>query len=107
MANIINYYVDMWRNFANFGGRTNLPGYWRASLANFGVSTVLGYIPYVGPLYALAVMIPGLAITVRRLNDAGKHWGWMFINLIPLVGQIIFIIMLCKPSKDSNIVDAL
>ena len=52
-------------------------------------------------------MIPGLAITVRRLNDAGKHWGWMFINLIPLVGQIIFIIMLCKPSKDSYIVDAL
>ena len=107
MANIINYYVDMWRNFANFGGRTNIPGYWWASLANFVVSTVLGYIPYVGPLYALAVMIPGLAITVRRLNDADKHWGWMFINLIPLVGQIIFIIMLCKPSKDSNIVDAL
>ena len=107
MANIINYYVDMWRNFANFGGRTNIPGYWWASLANFVISTVLGYIPYVGPLYALAVMIHGLAITVRRLNDAGKHWGWMFINLIPLVGQIIFIIMLCKPSKDSNIVDAL
>ena len=45
MANIINYYVDMWRNFANFGGRTNIPGYWWASLANFVVSTVLGYIP--------------------------------------------------------------
>ena len=107
MANIINYYADMWRNFANFGGRTNIPGYWWASLANFVVSTVLGYIPYVGPLYALAVMIPGLAITVRRLNDAGTHWGWMFIHLIPLVGQILFIIMLCKPSKDSNIVDTL
>ena len=107
MSNIIIYYVDMRRNFANFGGRTNIPGYWWASLANFIISTVLGYIPYVGPLYALAVMIPGLAITVRRLNDAGKHWGWMFINLLPLVGQIIFIIMLCKPSKDSNIVDAL
>ena len=67
MANIINYYVDMWRNFANFGGRTNIPGYWWASLANFVVSTVLGYIPFVGPLYALAVMIPGLAITVTAM----------------------------------------
>ena len=107
MANIINYYADMWRNFANFSGRTNIPGYWWASLVNFVVSTVLGYIPYVAPLYALAVLIPCLSINVRRLNDAGKHWAWMFINLIPLVGQILFIIMLCMPSKDSNIVDAL
>ena len=107
MANIINYYADMWRNFANFSGRTGIPGYWWATLANFVVSTVLGYIPYVGPLYSLASLIPGLALTVRRLNDAGKYWAWIFINMIPFAGQIIFIIMLCKPSKDSNIVDAL
>lgn len=106
MANIINHYMDMWRNFANFSGRTTVPGYWWASLVNFIVSTVLGYIPYVGTIYALAVLIPGIAITVRRLNDAGKHWAWFFINLIPLVGQIIFIVMLCKPSTTQRIVDA-
>ncbi len=106
MANILNYYVDMWKNFANFSGRTNVPAYWWASLVNFIISTILGYIPYVGIIYTLAVLIPGLSITVRRLNDAGKAWGWIFINLIPLVGQIIFIIMLCKPSKNANIVDA-
>lgn len=106
MANIINYYVDMWKNFANFGGRTGVAPYWWAALVNFIVSTVLGYIPYVGTVYTIAVLIPGLALTVRRLNDAGKHWAWILINLIPLVGQIIFIVMLCKPSTTKRIVDA-
>lgn len=107
MANIINYYVDMWRKFADFSGRTDIPGYWWASLVNFVITTILRNIPYVGGLYALAVLIPGLSITVRRLNDCGKHWAWIFINCIPLVGQIIFIIMLCKPSVDNKVIDAL
>ena len=107
MSVIINATTDMWRNYANFGGRTNIPGYWWASLANFIVSTILGYIPYVGILYTIAVLVPGLAISVRRLNDAGKHWAWLFINLLPLVGQIVFIVMLCLPSKNDKIVDAL
>ena len=106
MANIFNHYMDMWRNFANFSGRTTVGGYWWAYLVNWILSLVLGYVPYVGIIYTIAAIIPGIAITVRRLNDAGKHWAWIFINLIPLVGQIIFIILLCKPSTTRRIVDA-
>lgn len=109
MANIINCYVDMWRNFANFSGRTTVGGYWWAYLANFIVSFILGLIgvEVLVTIYSWASLIPTISIAVRRLRDAGKHWGWMFINLIPLVGWIIFIVMLCKPSAESNIVDAL
>ena len=109
MSNIINCYVDMWKNFANFSGRTNVGGYWWAYLAHFIVCAVLALIDVqvLTTVYSLAYLIPGLAITVRRLRDAGKGWGWLFINLIPLVGQIIFLIMLCKPSVNSNVVDAL
>ena len=42
MSNIINCYVDMWKNFANFSGRTSVGGYWWACLANFIVSFVIG-----------------------------------------------------------------
>ena len=106
MANMINGYMDMWKNFANFSGRTSVGGYWWTYLANFIIGTIVGFIPYVGFIYGLAAFIPGLALTIRRLNDAGKHWAWIFINLIPLVGVIIFIVILCKPSVNNLIVDA-
>lgn len=109
MSNIINCYVDMWKNFANFSGRTSVGGYWWAYLANFIVSFVIGLtgVEVLATVYALAALIPTISIAVRRLRDAGKSWGWLFINLVPLVGWIIFIIMLCKPSVNSNVVDAL
>ena len=100
MANIITAYTDMWKNFANFSGRTNVPGYWLAALANFVISTVLTYIPVVGTVYGILAIVPGLALCVRRLHDAGKSGWFLLINLIPLVGQILMIIALCKPSKN-------
>ena len=109
MSNIINCYVDMWKNFANFSGRTNVGGYWWAVLGNFIVSFVLSLIgvEVLISVYSIATLIPTLSIAVRRLRDAGKGWGWLFITLVPLVGWIIFIIMMCKPSVNDNIVDAL
>ena len=106
MANMINGYMDMWKNFANFSGRTSLHTYWWTFLANIIIGTVLGFIPYVSFIYSLVSLIPGLALTVRRLNDAGKSWAWIFISLVPLVGWIILILMLCKPSIPQQIVDA-
>ena len=109
MSNIINCYVDMWKNFANFSGRTSVGGYWWAYLGNIIVSIVLGLIgvEVLITVYSLATLIPTLSIAVRRLRDAGKGWGWLFITLVPLVGWIIFIVMMCKPSVNGNIVDAL
>ena len=109
MSNIINCYVDMWRNFANFSGRTSVGGYWWAYLANLIVGLVLSMIgvEFLITVYYLASLIPTLSIAVRRLRDAGKGWGWLFITLVPLVGWIIFIVMMCKPSVNDNIVDAL
>ena len=109
MSNIINCYVDMWRNFANFSGRTNVGGYWWAYLANLIVGLVLSMIgvEFLITVYYLASLIPTLSIAVRRLRDAGKGWGWLFITLVPMVGWIIFIVMLCKPSVNNNVVDAL
>ena len=105
MAKMINGYMDMWKNFANFSGRTDVPGYWWTFLANMIIGTIVGLIPYVGFIYGLVAFIPGLALTIRRLNDAGKHWAWIFISLVPF-GGIVLIVMLCKPSINNLIVDA-
>ena len=97
-------YIAMWTNAFDFSGKTSRRGYWMAFLINWVVSFVVGLIAgFIGltwltTVYTAVAFIPGLSIAVRRLRDAGKHWAWYFINFIPLVGQIIFIIMLCKPS---------
>ena len=75
-----------------------------AILVDFIVSAVLGIIgiQLIVSLYSLALLIPMIAVTVRRLRDAGKKWGWIFISLVPLVGWIILIVMLCKASIEEN-----
>lgn len=102
-------YINMWKNYFNFSDRTSLRGYWMAVLFNFLAGLVISIIVRITSLsvlssiYSLAILIPSLAIIVRRLRDAGKGWGWIFINLIPLVGQIIFIVMLCgKPIPEDG-----
>jgi uncharacterized membrane protein YhaH (DUF805 family) len=50
-------------------------------------------------IFALAVLVPGLAVSWRRLHDTGRSGAWYFINLIPFVGSIIFIVFAAGASK--------
>ena len=53
-------------------------------------------------IYALALLIPSLAIAVRRLHDTGKS-GWMILlGLIPFIGFIILIVFYVQPSDGPN-----
>ena len=102
-------YIAMWKNYVNFSDRTSVRGYWMAFLFNviisFAIGVVAGLVPalsILATLYSLAALIPGIAIVIRRLRDAGKEWYWIFISLVPLAGGIILIIMLCKPTASTE-----
>ena len=95
---LLSEYLNMWKNYVNFSDRTTVRGYWMAFVFNFAAAFVLAYVPYVGWLYYAAVLLPSIAIGVRRLRDAGKHWGNIFWNFLPVVGTIVYIVFLCKPS---------
>ena len=107
-GNIMNEYIEMWKHYADFSGKTTVKGYWMAFLINFLVALVLGFLvqavsslAFLSTIYSLAVLIPGLAICVRRLNDAGKSWANIFWSFLPLVGAIILIVKLCAPSQNT------
>ena len=98
-------YLDMWKNYANFSGRTGIRGYWMAFLINFIAAAVLSLVGRIIPalsflssVYSLAIVVPSLSIAVRRFRDGGKKWTCVLLPLIPLVGAIIFIIKLCAPT---------
>ena len=103
---MIEAYKKLWTKAFDFRGRSNRYDYWWAALANLLVSYVLLALGYfvseafsaIYSLYIFAVLIPGLSLCIRRVNDAGKRWTWIFINLVPLVGAIWFLFILCQPS---------
>ena len=97
----------MLKQYTDFSGRARRREYWMFIRANFIVCVVLGIIsaliPKVGAviqgLYSLAVLIPSLAVCVRRLHDIGKSGWFLLVSLIPLVGGIWLIVLFCQDSQ--------
>lgn len=86
--------------YAQFQGRSSRSEYWFFVLFCYIVGLVAGCISvWLSVVASLALFIPQLAIVWRRMHDIGKGGGWYFINLIPLVGPIIFLIWCCKESE--------
>lgn len=50
-------------------------------------------------IYSLVILLPSLAVSVRRLHDTGRGGGWIFINLVPFIGGIWFFILMVLPSE--------
>jgi uncharacterized membrane protein YhaH (DUF805 family) len=92
------------RKYADFTGWAGRSEYWWWTLFVVLVSVACSIVDAVAGLgfaatvWFLATLIPSLAVAVRRLRDAGYAWGYLFLALIPLVGGIILIVLLCKPS---------
>lgn len=105
---VASYKAAMMR-FNDFSGRTSVGGFWRFVAANIVVFLVLGILGRVSSLFLIAfmvywfvVIIPSIAIGVRRLHDTGRS-GWMILlGLIPLVGSIILIVFYVQPSDGPN-----
>lgn len=87
----------VFNNFANFQGRARRSEYWWFYLftiiCNVVASIIDGAIgmPIVSIVVLLGLLIPGLAVTIRRMHDTGRSGWWIFIVLIPLVGIILYI----------------
>ena len=111
----MKWFLKVLRQYADFSGRARRKEYWMYSLINFIFVTVasildnatgmaiegIGY----GPIYiifVLATLIPGIAVSVRRLHDVGKR-GWMlFVALIPIIGVIWLLVLAVKDSQPGS-----
>ena len=102
---LINNYVDVLKNYVNFQGRARRREYWFFVLANIIVSAVIGLIgsiiklPILTSIYSLAVLVPSLAVAVRRLHDIGKSGLWFLLVFVPLVGAIVLLVFFCQDGE--------
>jgi uncharacterized membrane protein YhaH (DUF805 family) len=88
----MNYYLAVLKNYANFNGRARRSEYWYFALFSTIISLILTYAgaaagtSMLGNIYSLAVLIPSIAVGVRRMHDVGKS-GWFV--LIPIYNLIL------------------
>ena len=93
--------MEVLKKYAVFTGRARRAEFWYFVLFNIIVSIVLSIISGIfrdksnilGSIYSLAVLIPSIAVGVRRLHDIGKSGWWLLISLIPLIGWIWIIVL--------------
>ena len=109
------YYVSAIKRYFDFKGRTGRKAFWMFVLFNvilswaavaldniLGItqahSMMLEHVHYgvLYNLYSLALVLPTLTIIIRRLQDVGKSWSFLFYVLIPVVGAIILLLQLIK-----------
>ncbi|OHA78487.1 MAG: hypothetical protein A2V96_02545 [Candidatus Yonathbacteria bacterium RBG_16_43_6] len=101
-------YIEVLKKYALFNGRAGRKEYWMFTLVN--VLIMLGFnflsfaldstfIQVLGIVYLLAVLVPSLAVYVRRLHDTNHSAWWILLGLIPIVGSIILLIFLVTDSQ--------
>ena len=112
----MEWYFTVLRKYAEFDGRSRRKEYWMYQLFNLVVVMILYASDIfaaiydtglgVGVLtigYSLAVIVPGLAVKVRRLHDTGRSGWWLLVGFIPVIGAIaLFVFMVSEGDAGSN-----
>lgn len=113
----MHWYLDVLKKYATFNGRASRSEYWMFTLIN----TVIMLVPYiiamslaqssmetagmimiVVGIYSLAVLLPSIAVAVRRLHDTDRSGWWVLIGLVPLVGLVLIIFLVMKGTDGDN-----
>jgi uncharacterized membrane protein YhaH (DUF805 family) len=108
----MKWYIEVLRKYAVFGGRARRMEYWMFNLLNLIIAWLITFIEITagladsmgefGPLswlYMLALIVPHIAVTVRRLHDTDRSGWWNFIILVPLIGVIVLVVFMAQDSK--------
>jgi len=109
----VQWYLEVLKKYAVFDGRAHRTEFWMFALVNFIIGIILGILDgilgtpgasglgFLGGLYGLAVLVPSLAVAVRRLHDIGRSGWWLLVGLIPLIGFIVLIVWYAKEGDRS------
>ena len=111
----MNWYLTALRKYAVFTGRSRRKEYWFFALFNFIAVVLLATIDAVtGTLdedlgigllsgaYTLAVIVPSIAVSIRRLHDIGRTGWWILIGFVPLIGSIVLLVFALLDSQPGD-----
>ena len=113
-------YINFLKGYVDFVGRSTRPDFWWVWLMNHilflplyilifnkeinqGPSLNFTLVILVIGIYAilaLLLLLPNLALKIRRLRDAGLHWAFIFLHFVPMVGRLALLVLLAMPTKE-------
>jgi uncharacterized membrane protein YhaH (DUF805 family) len=98
----MNWYIEVLKKYAVFDGRARRTEFWMFTLISTIIIVVLQVLMFkvsalaaLLGIYSLAVLVPSIAVGVRRLHDTDRSGWWILIGLVPFVGGIILIVLMC------------
>jgi uncharacterized membrane protein YhaH (DUF805 family) len=107
----MKWFLIVLKKYVDFSGRAQRAEYWFFSLfyllffiALTIVDGIVGLFSaeigmgLLGGLFILAMIIPSIAVSIRRLHDTSRSGWWILISLIPLIGAIVLIVFYCLDS---------
>ena len=102
-VNFIDAIRLFFTKYADFNTRSRRSEYWWSVLfCAVASSLAAGILKDYAWIWSLVVLIPTIAISVRRLHDIGRPGTWYLLNLIPVVGSIILLVWYCQDSTGDN-----
>lgn len=102
--------IEYWRRalterYTDFAGRSRRMEYWSWVLVNFVIGLVISALFAVAELFVflyivwvLAIIVPGIAVAIRRLHDTDKSGWWLFIAVVPFVGPLVLLVFFLMDS---------
>ena len=116
------YWKVLTTRYAQFSGRAGRREFWLFQLVHIIISAVLLAVDFmvffggsidrildeafplfpITTIYGLLVLIPGLALSVRRLHDIGRTGWWLLIGFVPLIGFVVLLVFAIMQSDDGD-----
>lgn len=106
----MHWYLDVLKKYVDFSGRAQRQEYWMFVLFNIIIGLVLGVVEglvgmesnALAVLYSLAVLLPGIAVGVRRLHDTGRTGLWLLFAFVPLIGWLVLLFFFVTDSQPGS-----
>lgn len=105
----MKWYIQAFKNYINFEGRASRSEYWFFFLFNviaavicIGLTFAASWMINLYYLFVLAVIIPTLSVSIRRLHDIGKTGWWYLIVVVPLLGALVVLYFFVQPSQPGS-----
>ncbi|WP_141505302.1 DUF805 domain-containing protein [Paenibacillus luteus] len=105
----MQWYMKAMKNYVNLDGRARRMEFWMFFLMNALITAALliieslaGIPGILSGIYYIAVFLPSIAVSVRRLHDIGKSGLWIFIGLVPFIGTIVLLVFSFLEGENIN-----